>query len=951
MRQSTRLLALGLALAAALAAACGPDATPTTSPARAPARPSLSTTAPAAPTPLSPADGAGVTVPFTISWSATIDPTATNGGYNWQVSTSPTFATVTAFNSTNPQTTQAVVSGLPNGTYYWRVNAASPVFTDGVSAWSTTRSVIVTGTGPGAPATPTLLPTQGYSTFHPEEVLRFHWRPATGAVTYRLEVSSDQSFPVTVPAGAVSFAIDNVPDTTYAFQWGTSLGQGRFFARVFAVSADNPETGVRSLPSNTIDFTVSYTNPIGPPPVLTSPADGAAVTLPFTLTWAPVPNPQPSGYEVQIAADPSFAVNEAVLGAQLTNPQFDILSLTAGKKFWRVRSAQGMASPTTVAMTAWSAVRTFTLSTAPATPVSITPVKTPLYSGDVTFVEVQLSAGVPAGGATLTLASSNPAVLPVPATLAVPGTFGLVQFQTTAGQVTTPTTVTITATLNGVSTSNQVTVRPPSLKTLTLPSPNVSGGTPAGATLLLNGVAPAGGAVVTLTSSAAAAALPPATVTVPAGSASAPVNIPTSDVATSTPVTITATWNGTSVQTQLTVRPAPAPTSLTLTPTTFVGGGPGSVDGLVTIAAAAPFDQTLRVTSDNPTVLPFLSSATVIPAGTTRGSILVLPAAVSATTVVTISVTGGGVTKSATLTVTPAAPAPPPTPSAPTLLSPAVDATPAQPVRFDWSDVTGAARYVVEVDDTDTFTAPLVASATVTASAATLGGLPARQLWWRVRAQNSAGTFGPSSAARRFTPQAATTAGATLASVAVSPTSVTGGGTPNGTVSLTAAAPSGGTVVTLSDNSSAVSVPASVTVPAGATAATFAVSTSAVTSTTSVTITAGAGGVTRTATLTVNPPGTTLTAASLVSPAADQRFALGQSITFDWSDVSGAASYTIQIDDDDKFPAPAVLSQTVAASQFTTGALPARTMWWRVRANSAAGGTGPWSAVRRFEVR
>ncbi|AHG92457.1 hypothetical protein J421_4922 (plasmid) [Gemmatirosa kalamazoonensis] len=950
MQQSTRLLALAPALAV-LAVACGPDAAPTTSPAHLPGLPSFSTSAPAAPTPLSPADGAGVTAPLTISWSATIDPAATNGGYNWQVSTSPTFATIAAANSTNPQTTQAVVSGLPNGTYYWRVDAASPVFTDGVSAWSATRSFIVTGTGAGAPATPTLLPTQGYSTFHPEEVIRFHWRPATGAVTYRLEVSSDATFPATVTAGAVSFAIDNVPDTTYGFQWGTSLGQGRFFARVFAVSADNPQTGVRSLPSNTIDFTVSYTNPIGPPPVLTAPADGAAVTLPFTLTWADVPNPQPSGYEVQIAADPSFAVNEAVLGAQLTNPRFDVLSLTAGKKFWRVRSAQGMASSTTVAMTAWSTVRTFTLSTAPATPVSITPVKTPLYSGDVTFVQVQLSAGVPAGGATLTLASSNPAVLPVPATLAVPGTFGLVQFQTTAGQVTAPTPVTLTATLNGVSTSNAVTVLPPSLQSLTVSSPNVSGGMPAGATLLLNGVAPTGGAVVALTSSTAAA-LPPSTVTVPAGSASVPVSIPTSDVATSTPATITASWNGTSVHTQLTVSPSPAPTSLTLTPTSFVGGGPGSVDGLVTIAAASPFDQTLRVTSDNPTVLPFLSSATVIPAGTTRGSILVLPAAVSTTTVVTISVTGGGVTRSAALTVTPAATTPPPTPTAPTLLSPAVDATPAQPVRFDWSDVTGAARYVIEIDDENTFAAPLVTSATVTTSAATLGGLPARRLWWRVRAQNSAGTFGPYAAARRFTPLAATTTTtAALASVAVSPTSVTGGGTPNGTVALTAAAPSGGIVVTLSDNSAAASVPTSVTVPAGATSATFAISTSAVAGATSVTITATAGGVTRTATLTVNPPGTALTAPSLVSPAADQRFTLGQSITFDWSDVSGAASYTIEIDDDDKFPAPAVLSQTVTASQLTTAALPARTMWYRVRANSASGGAGPWSAARRFEVR
>ncbi len=74
-------------------------------------------------------------------------------------------------------------------------------------------------------------------------------------------------------------------------------------------------------------------------------------------------------------------------------------------------------------------------------------------------------------------------------------------------------------------------------------------------------------------------------------------------------------------------------------------------------------------------------------------------------------------------------------------------------------------------------------------------------------------------------------------------------------MTLTAAAPSGGFVVTLSDNSSAASAPASVTVAQGATSATFAIATTTVTASTPVTITATAGSVTRTATLTVTPAG------------------------------------------------------------------------------------------------
>jgi len=88
-----------------------------------------------------------------------------------------------------------------------------------------------------------------------------------------------------------------------------------------------------------------------------------------------------------------------------------------------------------------------------------------------------------------------------------------------------------------------------------------------------------------------------------------------------------------------------------------------------------------------------------------------------------------------------------------------------------------------------------------------------------------------------------------------------------------------------------------------------------------------------------------------VRPASDARIAPGTSITFDWADVAGAASYTIQIDNSDTFSAPLTLQQTVTVSQFTTSTLPTTRMWWRVRANDASGAPGPWSSVRRFEIR
>ena len=109
-----------------------------------------------------------------------------------------------------------------------------------------------------------------------------------------------------------------------------------------------------------------------------------------------------------------------------------------------------------------------------------------------------------------------------------------------------------------------------------------------------------------------------------------------------------------------------------------------------------------------------------------------------------------------------------------------------------------------------------------------------------------------------------------LSSLSLNPTSVVGGNSSTGTVTLTAPAPSGGFVVNLSSsNTSVATVPSSVTVPAGATSANFTVATNPVSSVTSVTITAAAGGITRTATLTVNPPASNVTLQSLtISPTS-----------------------------------------------------------------------------------
>ena len=99
-----------------------------------------------------------------------------------------------------------------------------------------------------------------------------------------------------------------------------------------------------------------------------------------------------------------------------------------------------------------------------------------------------------------------------------------------------------------------------------------------------------------------------------------------------------------------------------------------------------------------------------------------------------------------------------------------------------------------------------------------------------------------------------TAATLSVSSLTLNPTSVTGGSSSTGTVSLNVAAPSGGAAVFLSSNTTAATVPQSVVVAAGQTTASFSVTTSSVQATTSATITGQLAG-TVTAALSIQPAG------------------------------------------------------------------------------------------------
>ena len=94
---------------------------------------------------------------------------------------------------------------------------------------------------------------------------------------------------------------------------------------------------------------------------------------------------------------------------------------------------------------------------------------------------------------------------------------------------------------------------------------------------------------------------------------------------------------------------------------------------------------------------------------------------------------------------------------------------------------------------------------------------------------------------------------AALTSLKLNPTTVSGGATSIGTVTLSALAPSGGLVVNLSSSHPfRAAVPANVTIQSGSSTANFTITTTKGSRKITATITASHGGITKTATLTVN---------------------------------------------------------------------------------------------------
>jgi hypothetical protein len=243
------------------------------------------------------------------------------------------------------------------------------------------------------------------------------------------------------------------------------------------------------------------------------------------------------------------------------------------------------------------------------------------------------------GGVAIPAANSSTYTTPATTTSDTGAQFTVVVSNSAGSVTSTPATLTVNPPL-------------PTVSSLTLNPASVVGGSQSStATVTLSGPAPAGGALVAVSSSNAAAKVP-SSVTILAGATGATFTISSSTVTASTGVTISASYNGVSRTASLTVMPLPLPTvsSLTLNPTGVVGGLQSST-GTVTLSGPAPAGGAQVTLSSSNSGVARVPSSVTVPAGATSATFTVNTSVVLISTSATISASYNGTTKTAILAV------------------------------------------------------------------------------------------------------------------------------------------------------------------------------------------------------------------------------------------------------------------------------------------------------------
>jgi len=348
----------------------------------------------------------------------------------------------------------------------------------------------------------------------------------------------------------------------------------------------------------------------------------------------------------------------------------------------------------------------------------------------------------------------------------------------------------------------------------------------------LSGNAPSGGVTINTSSSNQSVMPIPASVTVAAGSDQGQVEFTAGNVTTATAAKFTATLGSSSMSVTITVEPVPTPTLFDVNLLPSQAASDSSVTVEPDLNNPAPSGGvTVTLSSSNPSAAPVPASV-VIPAGSYLENVSITTGTVTAVTDVTITATLPTGSVSNTLQIDP-----PPAVASVSLNPSTTTGTSGSSGTVQLTEPAPGAGATVSLSSSNPSVASVPSSVTVASDQTSAGFTAATANVTASTTVTITASMGSSSASATLTVNPVPATVPALQSVTVSPGSVSGGGTATATATLNVAAPAGGAQVLLaSSNTSAASVPATVTIPAGATSATFTVTTASVRSTTTVSI-------------------------------------------------------------------------------------------------------------------
>ncbi len=238
--------------------------------------------------------------------------------------------------------------------------------------------------------------------------------------------------------------------------------------------------------------------------------------------------------------------------------------------------------------------------------------------------------------------------------------------------------------------------------------------------------------------------------------------------------------------------------SLSVNPASVTGGN--SSTGTVTLSGVAPSGGAVVALSSSNTTAARVPSSVTVAAGATSATFTVSTSAVAASTTVSISGAYGGVTRSASFTVTPA---PPPASTLSSLtLNPTnvVGGVQSATGTVTLSGAAPSGGAVVTLSSSNTSAARTPSSVMVAAGATSATFTVSTSAVAASTTVSISGTYGGVTRAASLTVVPAPPPPPTLASLTLDPANVFGGQSSTGTVTLSGPAPAGGAQVLLSSN-------------------------------------------------------------------------------------------------------------------------------------------------------